>query len=165
VSKASSAETSYPVLISNSFKQGAYLFEEGSHLIQGGFTFDKVREAATLYAGAQSFFNGLKHMNNDDDDEDGLDEDHFHDDWSRENKRVIMFSGCRDDQTSADATIAGAPTGAMSWSFLESMRRYGNQSYLQILQNTRGLLRASRYSQIPQLSVGQMMDLNQMLFI
>ena len=60
---------------------------------------------------------------------------------------------------------AGAPTGAMSWSFLESMHRYGNQTYLQILQNTRGLLKASHYSQIPQLSVGQMMDLNQPLFI
>lgn len=149
------------VLTKHSFKQGAYLFEEGSHLIEGGFTFEKVRDAAQLYAGAQSFFNGLKHMN----DPDGLGEEYFHDDWSRENKRVIMFSGCRDDQTSADANIAGAPTGAMSWSFLESMRRWGNQSYLQILQNTRGLLKASRYSQIPQLSVGQMMDLNQPLFI
>lgn len=152
------------VLISSSFKQGAHLFQEGEHLIEGGFTFDKVREAATLYAGAQSFFNGLKHMN-DDEEEEGLNEDHFRNDWSGENKRVIMFSGCRDDQTSADATIAGAPTGAMSWSFLESMRRYGNQSYLQILQNSRGLLKASRYEQIPQLSVGQMMDLNQILFI
>ena len=151
------------LLTVRSFKQGAKLFEEGSHLIEGGFTFEKVREAAELYAGAQSFFNGLKHMG--DEEEDGLGEDRFHDDWKSENKRVIMFSGCRDDQTSADANIAGAPTGAMSWSFLEAMRRFGNQSYLQILQNTRGLLKASRYSQIPQLSVGQMMDLNQPLFI
>lgn len=76
-----------------------------------------------------------------------------------------MFSGCRDDQTSADANIAGSFVGAMSWSFLESMRRFGNQTYLQILQNTRGLLKASRYSQVPQLSVGTVMDLNQPLYL
>lgn len=153
------------LLMVRSFKQGAHLIEEGSHLIEGGFTFEKVREAAELYAGAQSFFNGLKHVRDDDQEDDGLGEDRFHNDWRSENKRVIMFSGCRDDQTSADANIAGAPTGAMSWSFLEAMRRFGDQSYLQILQNTRELLKASRYSQIPQLSVGQMMDLNQPLFI
>lgn len=151
------------VLTVESIKQGAHLIEEGSHLIKGGFTFEKVREAAELYAGAQSFFNGLKHMG--DEQEDGLGEESFHDDWRSENKRVIMFSGCRDDQTSADANIGGSPAGAMSWSFLESVRRFGNQSYLQILQNTRELLKPSRYSQVPQLSVGQIMDLNQPLFL
>lgn len=30
---------------------------------------------------------------------------------------VIMFSGCKDDQTSADATEAGKATGAMSYAF------------------------------------------------
>jgi hypothetical protein len=94
-----------------------------------------------------------------------LGEEYFHNDWSTENKRVVMFSGCRDDQTSADANIAGSFVGAMSWSFLESQRRFGNQTYLQILQNSRGLLKASRYSQVPQLSVGTQIDLNQPLFL
>jgi hypothetical protein len=43
-----------------------------------------------------------------DDDEDGLDDEDFHNDWRNERKRVIMLSGCRDDQTSADANIAGS---------------------------------------------------------
>lgn len=30
---------------------------------------------------------------------------------------VIMFSGCKDDQTSADANEAGKATGAMSYAF------------------------------------------------
>ena len=33
-----------------------------SHLLQGGFTFDKVGEARQLFAGATSFFRGLTHQ-------------------------------------------------------------------------------------------------------
>jgi metacaspase-1 len=31
---------------------------------------------------------------------------------------VIMWSGCKDDQTSADTSQAGQATGAMSWAFI-----------------------------------------------
>lgn len=96
--------------------------------------------------------------------QEGLNEERFGEDWKNEHKRVIMFSGCRDDQTSADATIGGGHVGAMSWAFLETMRVYGNQTYIQVLQNTRGLLK-QRYTQIPQLSVGDVMDLNGSLYI
>jgi len=96
--------------------------------------------------------------------QEGLNEEGFAEDWKGEHKRVIMYSGCRDDQTSADATIGGGHVGAMSWAFLETMRTYGNQTYIQVLQNTRGLLK-QRYTQIPQLSVGDMMDLNQPFYV
>jgi hypothetical protein len=70
-----------------------------------------------------------------------------------------MFSGCRDDQTSADANIAGAATGAMSWAFLEVMRSdNGSMTYVDILRNTRQMLQ-SKYSQVPQLSAGEKIDL------
>jgi metacaspase-1 len=53
----------------------------------------------------------------------------------------------------------------MSWAFLEAMRQYGpNQSYVDILRNTRGLLR-DNYSQIPQLSCGQQENLDQQFYI
>ena len=75
-------------------------------------------------------------------------------------KAVWMYSGCRDDQTSADAAISGSHVGAMSWAFLECMKRFGTrQSYIQVLQNTRQILRG-KYQQIPQLSVGYEQDLN-----
>ena len=45
---------------------------------------------------------------------------------------VTMFSGCRDDQTSADANIQGTSEGAMSWAFLETMNRIPNPTYLQV---------------------------------
>lgn len=37
---------------------------------------------------------------------------------------VLMFSGCKDDQTSADASEAGQATGAMSWAFLTALTKY-----------------------------------------
>lgn len=52
--------------------------------------------------------------------------------YAREHKMVTMFSGCRDDQTSADANIAGMSEGAMSWAFLETMKRLPSPSYLEV---------------------------------
>jgi hypothetical protein len=52
--------------------------------------------------------------------------------YAPEQKLVTMFSGCRDDQTSADAYINGMSEGAMSWAFLEIMRQVPNPSYLQV---------------------------------
>ncbi|PSR90849.1 peptidase C14, caspase domain-containing protein [Coniella lustricola] len=64
---------------------------------------------------------------------------------------VIMFSGSKDDQTSADATIAAQATGAMSWAFMTALKRNPQQSYVQLLNSIRDAL-ASRYTQRPQLS-------------
>ncbi|THZ15563.1 hypothetical protein D6C89_09661 [Aureobasidium pullulans] len=52
-----------------------------------------------------------------------------------------MFSGCRDEETSADAQICGA------------------------LHATRALLKASAYTQVPQLCVGVEMDLDRALIL
>lgn len=131
-------------------------------MLQGGFTMDSMRDAQTLYAGASSLFKSLKHQG--EPHEEGLGEEYFHEDWKKEHKRVIMFSGCRDDQTSSDAAIAGGHVGAMSWAFLQTMKHSGDQSYLQILQNTRHTLK-QKYTQVPQLSVGSMMDLNQPMYL
>lgn len=37
---------------------------------------------------------------------------------------VISWSGCKDSQTSADTSMQGQPTGAMSWAFIT---RYARQ--------------------------------------
>lgn len=74
---------------------------------------------------------------------------------------VIQFSGCRDDQTSADACIGGEATGVMSWSFIKSFEVYGyNQTYVQLLNNTRTQLKKGNYSQVPQMSTGHRMNMN-----
>jgi hypothetical protein len=71
---------------------------------------------------------------------------------------VIQFSGCRDDQTSADAHISGQATGAMSWSFCQAFEKYGmDQTYVELLGHIRQLLQG-KYTQVPQMSTGHRMD-------
>lgn len=72
---------------------------------------------------------------------------------------VVMLSGCKDAQTSADAVEAGKATGAMSWAFIEVLSQYPQLSYVQLLNATRDLL-AAKYSQKPQMSSSHPIDLN-----
>ncbi|KIX03088.1 uncharacterized protein Z518_06638 [Rhinocladiella mackenziei CBS 650.93] len=149
------------VNLMDNLRAGAELIGEASHLIRGDFAFDGLGEARHLLAGATSFFRGLKHQYEGDYSEGLHAVDDFEDEWAQERKSVFMFSGCKDEQTSADAFINGRHVGAMSWAFLETMKTdiHWNLSYVQILQNTRALLQ-EHYSQIPQLSCGYQFDLN-----
>jgi len=140
-------------------KKSVRLVSSARALIQGGFSMDKVNDAKHLFAEAQSLFNGFRSHRTP--SPSGLDKEHFVEGWE-EGKDVWMFSGCRDNQTSADTSIAGAPTGAMSWAFIKTMREYPDQSYEQVLQRTRAFI-AGRYSQIPQLSVGDQYNLQQVV--
>jgi len=72
---------------------------------------------------------------------------------------VIMWSGCKDSQTSADASEAGKATGAMSWAFITALTKYPQQTYIQLLNTVRDELKA-KYSQKPQLSSSHPMDVN-----
>lgn len=139
------------------------LLGDATRFIRGGFSAGQVAEVKELVDGAQSFFKGLMHQDNA--DQYGLGQENFGDDWASEHKNAWMYSGCRDDQTSADTDIAGSHVGAMSFAFLTSMRRFGpQQSFIEILQNTRQILKG-HYEQVPQLSVGRDADLHQPLCI
>lgn len=94
-------------------KQGINLASAAYKLVQGGFSAAKINDAKELIGGARSFFHSLHHRPAAEVNEDGLTEDHFVEDWKNERKDVWMFSGCADDQTSADTSIAGAPTGLL----------------------------------------------------
>ncbi|PWN87917.1 hypothetical protein FA10DRAFT_269196 [Acaromyces ingoldii] len=76
---------------------------------------------------------------------------------------VIMLSGCKDSQTSADATEAGRATGAMSWAFLKVLSEFPQLTYNQLLNATRDAL-AAKYSQKPQMSSSHPIDMN-LLFV
>ncbi|KAI6779641.1 metacaspase CasA [Emericellopsis cladophorae] len=76
---------------------------------------------------------------------------------------VVMLSGSKDDQTSADATIASQATGAMSWAFVTALRKNPQQSYVQLLNSIRDEL-ATKYTQKPQLSCSHPLDTN-LLFV
>ncbi|KAF2111006.1 peptidase C14, caspase domain-containing protein [Lophiotrema nucula] len=137
----------------DNLKQGARLWAEARDVLDGDYG-----NAKHLMAGASSFFNGLKHMGKL--REEGLDEGAYAYEYGSEKKLVTMLSGCRDDQTSADARIQGRSSGAMTWAFLQTMKRTPNPTYVQTLQMTRGFLDQSHYTQVPQLSTGVEMDLN-----
>ncbi|PWZ03416.1 Metacaspase-1 [Testicularia cyperi] len=72
---------------------------------------------------------------------------------------VVMISGCKDAQTSADAVEAGKATGACSFAFLTVMNQYPQLTYKQLLNAVRDVL-ASKYSQKPQLSSSHPIDMD-----
>jgi hypothetical protein len=118
------------VSVIDNLKEGVHLMTEANDLFAGGFSFDKLGEAEDLWAGATNFFRSFKHMG--ESPPQGLGEDENYAAYAREQKMVTMFSGCRDDQTSADANIGGMSEGAMSWAFLQVMKRGPDPSYLQV---------------------------------
>lgn len=133
------------VSLMDNLQAGMQLAGQAEHLLQGGFSFENFGEAAQLFGGARDFFRGLQHQfsGDGDDTQNGLAaESDFSQDWSREGKSVFMLSGCRDEQTSADAYIGGKHVGAMSWAFLETMKSdvNWNVSYLQVCSSFSCLL-------------------------
>lgn len=73
-------------------------------------------------------------------------------DASQINGNVIMISGCRDVQTSADAFRNGNWSGAMTTSYLDTMKQYNNDvSCFNLLKTMRTLLENRGYEQYPQI--------------
>lgn len=72
---------------------------------------------------------------------------------------VIMLSGCKDSQTSADTVEASKATGAASYALVKVLNKYPRLTYCQLLNAIRDEL-VSRYSQKPQLSSSHPIDLN-----
>lgn len=146
----------------NGLEAGMRLISEARRLLSGSFGLDQVDQARDNYAGATSFFSSFKHRHR----ISGLGEDEFARDWPRDAaKTVTMFSGCRDNETSADAQIHGVSEGAMSWAFLESLKSNPDPTYVEVsharhfafrivadgsqaLHATRALLKASEYTQV-----------------
>ncbi|GAA5826335.1 hypothetical protein JCM5353_003798 [Sporobolomyces roseus] len=62
---------------------------------------------------------------------------------------------------SADTSMAGQATGAMSWAFITALTKYPQQSYIQLLNTVRDELKG-KYDQKPQLSCSHELDVNLM---
>lgn len=72
------------------------------------------------------------------------------------NADVVCLSGCRDTELSADTVLDNQPQGAMTWSFLKTLRILGKEVALTtLLSSMRLLLASNMYNQIPQLSMGR----------
>lgn len=73
---------------------------------------------------------------------------------------VISFSGCKDAQTSADATIGGEATGAMTYALIKTLKSGGNSmEYTDLLRTMRQTL-DGKYTQVPMMSAGRKLDLS-----
>jgi hypothetical protein len=71
---------------------------------------------------------------------------------------VISFSGCQDSQTSADASINGQATGAMTYALISTLKGHHTLEYTDLLINMRKVLQG-KYTQIPMMSAGRKLDL------
>ena len=84
---------------------------------------------------------------------------------------VILFSGCRDDEKSADTTLlAGVQTGAMTYSFLEAIERgsssdWHDYTYRSLLNAMREKLKAKGLKQTPQFSTSHPFNLSSQFII
>lgn len=65
---------------------------------------------------------------------------------------IIMISGCRDVQTSADAFMKGDWAGAMTTAFLDTMEKYDyNITCFHLLKTMRQFLDKKGFEQVPQI--------------
>ncbi|KAJ3748282.1 peptidase C14 [Lentinula raphanica] len=69
---------------------------------------------------------------------------------------IVLISGCKDTQTSADASEDGVPTGALSWALMATLKENPEPTYLELLDGSE-----EKYDQLPQLSTGHPMDLSE----
>ena len=81
------------------------------------------------------------------------------------NGNVIMISGCMDAQTSAEALIENKAQGALTWSFIDCIKKTPNCSWRELLKTMRNSLKTNGFSQIPQLSTDSFYDIDSKLFI
>ena len=80
---------------------------------------------------------------------------------------IIMISGCSDTQTSADAYIDKTSQGAMTWSFIKSIKNAPNKdtfTWSELIMSMRRLLSDGKFTQLPQLSSNKFIDVNKPVF-
>jgi len=78
---------------------------------------------------------------------------------------IIMISGCRDDQTSADTSFAGKASGAMSFALISMLTKIPEPTLMQLLNGMRDILVEKQFEQIPQMSTGHEIDPNTKFFL
>ena len=72
-----------------------------------------------------------------------------------EPEKLVLFSGCRDNQTSADAEIKGTYNGAFTYYFCSHLRdTKGDLQRAELLKRLRASLKYNGFDQIPQLECG-----------
>ena len=77
---------------------------------------------------------------------------------------AVKISGCRDNQTSADAYINGKFQGALTFAFIKTMEDFNyNFTSKQIVRRLKNYLNSNNYPQIPTLSLSKTSLLNELI--
>merc|ERR1712217_877290 len=67
-------------------------------------------------------------------------------------KSLWIYSGCQDDQTSADATIGGSSQGALSWALNKALDDTNyDVTHENLLNSTRRIVAGKGFKQVPAL--------------
>jgi hypothetical protein len=77
------------------------------------------------------------------------------------NANVIMISGCRDSQYSEETLTNTGINGLMTWALCQVLESQNNISWKDLYLNIRKKLKEIGSEQIPQLSIGSILDINQ----
>ncbi len=67
-------------------------------------------------------------------------------------QRHVLLSGCKDDQTSADAHIGGQYQGAFTWALTKAVKDNPNCTFRQAHREALKLIKLRKYAQTPQIS-------------
>jgi len=74
---------------------------------------------------------------------------------------VVCISGCKDDQTSEDAYINGKFDGALTWALSTTIATATSPlNWAQLMENIRSILASNTFTQLPQFSSGDVIDMN-----
>jgi hypothetical protein len=91
-------------------------------------------------------------------------------DYKKSLSEVVMISGCKDDQTSADAYMSNDKKeakyqyqGACSKAFMKFYKK--GITYHDLVTSMRSWLRANKYTQIPQLTTSRKINTKQVCLL
>lgn len=66
-------------------------------------------------------------------------------------KKHVLWSGCRADQTSADAFFDGRPSGAFTYNYIKAVRANPKAARAKVRDLVRAALKKGKFEQVPQL--------------
>jgi len=72
---------------------------------------------------------------------------------------IIMISGCKDSQTSEEKFISNKVYGLLTWCIYETVTKNKNLTWKSLYTSVKKLLQDSKALQVPQLSMGSLIDI------
>jgi len=76
---------------------------------------------------------------------------------------VVCISGCKDNQTSEDAYINGVYGGALTWAMSSTISSNASLSWAELVDGMRAILSTNTFTQLPQLSSSNQMDMSEIV--